>query len=125
MRLGQGIFRIFRPPITVSCRDNLLSGLNKRTIWGAVKTPLGLGLVVPRGELIEAMLLPNLHLSPSFGLLLNRRLIEAPIASIDYVITHELCHIAEPQHGSTFFRILNQVLPDWQTRKESLEQVMA
>jgi predicted metal-dependent hydrolase len=64
-------------------------------------------------------------MSPSCGLLLNRRLIEAPIDSIDYVITHELCHIAEPQHNSTFFQLLNQVLPDWQRRKEKLERIMA
>ena len=32
---------------------------------------------------------------PSSRLLLNQRLIEAPIDAIDYVITHELCHIAD------------------------------
>lgn len=64
-------------------------------------------------------------MSPSSGLLLNRRLIQAPLDAIDYVITHELCHIAEPQHNSTFFQLLSRILPDWQRRKERLERVMA
>ncbi|MGR1581328.1 M48 metallopeptidase family protein [Thalassobius sp. S69A] len=41
-------------------------------------------------------------MSPSGRLLLNRRLVQAPVDSIDYVITHELCHIAEPHHGPDF-----------------------
>ncbi|MEO5375310.1 MAG: M48 family metallopeptidase [Alphaproteobacteria bacterium] len=64
-------------------------------------------------------------MSPAGRLLLNRRLIEAPIDSIDYVITHELCHMAEPHHGPAFFELLNRILPDWQKRKERLELRMA
>ena len=37
-------------------------------------------------------------MSPSARLLLNRRLIQAPIDAVDYVITHELCHIWQGQH---------------------------
>jgi predicted metal-dependent hydrolase len=64
-------------------------------------------------------------MSPSGGLVLNRRLIEAPVDAIDYVITHELCHIAEPHHSSAFYQLLDRILPDWQRRKERLERVMA
>lgn len=64
-------------------------------------------------------------MSPSGGLLLNLRLIEAPVDAIDYVITHELCHIAKPHHGAAFFRLLDRILPDWRRRKERLERVMA
>ena len=35
---------------------------------------------------------------PAGRLFLNRRLIEAPVEAIDYVITHELCHMAELHH---------------------------
>ncbi|WP_422384572.1 M48 family metallopeptidase [Roseibium album] len=55
----------------------------------------------------------------------NRRLIEAPVHAIDYVITHELCHISEPHHGSAFYSLLDQVLPDWEKRKSRLERFMA
>lgn len=64
-------------------------------------------------------------MSPSHRLLLNWRLIQAPIDTIDYVITHELCHIAEPHHGPAFFDLLDRVMPDWDLRKERLETVMA
>ena len=44
---------------------------------------------------------------------------------VDYVITHELCHIAEPNHGAAFYELLDRVLPDWQHRKQRLERIMA
>lgn len=63
-------------------------------------------------------------MSPAVRLLLNRRLIEAPIDD-DYVITHELCHTAEPHHGTAFYELLDRVLPDWERRKQRLERIMA
>lgn len=64
-------------------------------------------------------------MSPAQRLLLNRRLIEAPRESIDYVITHELCHIAEPNHGPRFYCLLTRVLSDWPKRKARLELIMS
>lgn len=64
-------------------------------------------------------------MSPSHRLLLNHRLIEAPVDAIDYVITHELCHIAEPHHGAKFFALMDRVMPDWPKRKGRLERLMA
>ena len=64
-------------------------------------------------------------LSPSRRLLLNRRLIEAPVDTIDFVIVHELCHMAEPHHGAAFYRLLDRVMPDWAGRKGRLEEWMA
>lgn len=79
----------------------------------------------PKGLIIR-------HLQKRWGsmlsagrLLLNRRLIEAPIDSIDYVMTHELCHMSEPHHGPAFFELLDRVLPDWPKRKERLERSMS
>ena len=56
---------------------------------------------------------------------LNVELIKAPLACIEYVITHELCHQKEHNHGKEFFKLLNKVMPDWQKRKERLERVMS
>lgn len=64
-------------------------------------------------------------MSPASRLMLNTRLIEAPIDAIDYVITHELCHIAEPHHGPKFIVLLEQVMPDWRRRKDKLERAMS
>ena len=64
-------------------------------------------------------------MSKASRLLLNARLIEAPTDAIDYVITHELCHIAEAHHGPTFIALLDQVLPDWRRRKTRLEMAMS
>ncbi len=46
-------------------------------------------------------------------LLLNRRLVQAPIDTIDYVITHELCHIIEPSHSPKYYKILGRAMHDW------------
>ncbi|MFM1960509.1 MAG: hypothetical protein RL588_2026 [Pseudomonadota bacterium] len=64
-------------------------------------------------------------MSPRKRLLLNVRLVQAPIDAIDYVITHELCHMAEPHHGPRFLELLQRVLPDWESRKLKLERSMS
>jgi len=64
-------------------------------------------------------------MSPAGRLLLNRRLVQAPIDAIDYVITHELCHVEEPHHGAAFFELLDKRMPGWAGRKQRLERAMA
>jgi predicted metal-dependent hydrolase len=63
-------------------------------------------------------------LSPSKTLLLNRDLIRAPIECIDYVLIHELCHMEHPDHGKGFYRLMENLLPDWELRKHRLEILM-
>ncbi|MDE2980451.1 MAG: SprT family zinc-dependent metalloprotease [Gemmatimonadota bacterium] len=79
----------------------------------------------PAGLIVRRMDKRWGSLSPSGRLLLNRRLIEAPVDTIDYVVAHELCHMAEPHHGPEFYRLLDLVMPDWAGRKERLEKRMA
>lgn len=57
-------------------------------------------------------------------ILLNRRLVEADDRLIDYVITHELCHLRHGDHGSEFLEALTDVMPDWRQRKARLERFM-
>ncbi|MBL4918999.1 M48 family metallopeptidase [Szabonella alba] len=78
----------------------------------------------PRGLIVRQIKQRWGSMSPAGRLLLSRRLIEAPVDTIDYVITHELCHIAEPNHGAAFYELLDRVLPDWQHRKQRLERIM-
>lgn len=79
----------------------------------------------PKGLIVRKIKQRWGSMSASGRLLLNLRLIEAPTDAIDYVVTHELCHLSEPNHGPKFFGLLTQVMPDWPTRKERLERFMA
>lgn len=81
--------------------------------------------VRPNGLIIRPLQQRWGSMSLSRRMLLNQKLIQAPVQSIDYVITHELCHIAQPHHGRAFFKLLNRVLPDWQRRKMRLEDLMS
>lgn len=51
---------------------------------------------------------------------LNTKLVHAPKRYIDYVVTHELCHLKEPNHSDGFYRLLTLVIPDWRERREKL-----
>lgn len=52
---------------------------------------------------------------------LNPELIRAPSVCVDYVIAHEICHLKHPNHGTAFFRLLDQLVPDWRKVKARLE----
>jgi predicted metal-dependent hydrolase len=43
---------------------------------------------------------------------LNLNLIKAPLSCLDYVITHELCHIKVPNHGPRFWKLVGRYVPD-------------
>ncbi len=59
--------------------------------------------------------------SPNGRITLNPHLVKAPRDCIDYVILHELCHIAEHNHSERFYRLLSQVMPNWEKTKERLD----
>jgi len=54
-------------------------------------------------------------------LTLNTDLIRAHRECIDYVITHELCHLQCKDHSSKFYKFLEKIMPDWEKRKHKLE----
>lgn len=60
-------------------------------------------------------------LSKKGNLTLNTDLIRAPKDCIDYVVTHELCHLKYHDHSQAFFQLLDRVMPDWEKRKHKLE----
>ena len=51
---------------------------------------------------------------------LNLRLMQVGKPYIDYVITHELCHLIEHNHGKRFYALLDRVMPDWRERRRQL-----
>ncbi len=52
---------------------------------------------------------------------LNIDLIRAPKECIDYVVTHELCHLKYPDHSPEFYKLLESVSPGWEKIKHKLE----
>ena len=59
--------------------------------------------------------------SPAGRLTLNPHLVKAPRECIDYVILHELCHIAEHNHSKKFYRLMQRVMPTWERVKHRLD----
>ena len=59
--------------------------------------------------------------SPNGRLTLNPHLVKAPTACIDYVVLHELCHLAEHNHSDNFYRLMSQVMPGWEVVKARLD----
>ncbi len=51
---------------------------------------------------------------------LARQLSAAPLAYVDYVILHELCHLRHMNHGPRFHALLEELLPDAAIRAREL-----
>jgi len=52
---------------------------------------------------------------------MNPHLVKASVECINYVLLHELCHIAEHNHSERFYRLMSQVMPRWEDVKERLD----
>jgi len=63
--------------------------------------------------------------TPKGKIILNPELIKAPKPCIEYVITHELCHLIERNHTKAFFEIQSKEMPDWKKWKDKLESLLA
>jgi predicted metal-dependent hydrolase len=61
--------------------------------------------------------------SPKGALSLNLHLIKAPKACIDYVISHELCHLKHHDHSKQFYSLLSRKDPKWRLTKERLDSL--
>lgn len=53
-------------------------------------------------------------------LILNWRIIMAPISAIDYVVIHELCHLKEPKHSTQFWQLIESIMPTYKKWKDWL-----
>lgn len=63
-------------------------------------------------------------LSRAATMTLNVNLVRAPRPCIEYVVIHELCHTRHRDHDARFFKLLRQVMPDWEERKRRLEAAL-
>lgn len=59
--------------------------------------------------------------SPAGSIVLNPHLVKAPRDCVDYVITHELCHLREHNHSPRYYRLLREIMPGWESTKARLD----
>ena len=50
----------------------------------------------------------------------NLQLVKLPLACLDYVVLHELLHLAERSHGKRFYALLSSYMPGWKSVKAEL-----
>ena len=53
---------------------------------------------------------------------LNSELAKKPLPCVEYVVVHEMAHLAEPSHNERFREILDRVMPNWRLRAEELNR---
>lgn len=53
---------------------------------------------------------------------LNLELAKKDPACLEYVVVHELAHLRERGHGEGFTALLDSLLPDWRTRRDTLNR---
>ena len=58
-------------------------------------------------------------------IILNPELIKAPKGSIEYVVTHELCHLIHHDHTQKFFDLQAKEMKDWERWKLKLESSLS
>lgn len=51
---------------------------------------------------------------------LNYRLVFLPLATQEYLIAHELCHVREFNHSRAFWRLVAGVIPDYRECRKAL-----
>jgi predicted metal-dependent hydrolase len=53
---------------------------------------------------------------------LNTHLVKAPPECLDYVIAHELCHLAQMNHGARFYALQASIYPGWAAVRAHLRE---
>ncbi len=58
-------------------------------------------------------------------IIINPEIIKAPTKCIEYVITHEMCHLVQFSHDKKFYTLLSEKMPNWEKWKNRLEQTLS
>lgn len=57
-------------------------------------------------------------------LLFNLQLVKKPYECIDFVVTHEFCHLFDRTHGKVFVSKMDELLPHWRELKAQLNNLI-
>lgn len=60
------------------------------------------------------------HCSHNGNLVISVRLMFAPARTIDYVLIHELAHLIHHDHSRNFWKVVEQVMPDYRNHEKVL-----
>ena len=55
----------------------------------------------------------------------NYRIVALPRRLAEYVVAHELCHLAEFNHSPNFWSLVAETIPDHQIRRKELARIAA
>ncbi len=92
LELAKGKLEYFNQ--TYGLKWNRVAIKNSRTRWGSCS---GKG---------------NLNFSYKIALL--------PVELADYIVVHELCHLAQMDHSPKFWRLVAQTIPDYAARRKAI-----
>jgi hypothetical protein len=53
---------------------------------------------------------------------INFQLIMAPPRQLEYVVVHELCHVKEKNHSTRFWKLVRELMPDYEEHRNSLKK---
>lgn len=81
--------------------------------------------IYPNDIRIRKMLTRWWSCSRKWNITLNSELVKASRWCIEYVLTHECCHLVEFWHTKKFYELQTTVMPDWQKWKNKLERLLA
>src|SRR5262249_54022838 len=54
---------------------------------------------------------------------LNTDLAKKPLASLEYIVVHEMMHLLEPTHNARFVALMDRFLPQWRFSRSQLNQL--
>lgn len=103
-----------------AARDILVRALQQRALAlfqeRARRYAQRLGCALPRLALSNAQTRWG-SCSHKTGLRFNWRLIHLPLHLVDYVVAHELAHLAEMNHSARFWRQVERLYPDYRNAR--------
>ncbi len=121
-RLTVFLFDPYDPEMRAAAIETFEIAETRKLVTALVERyfPLFAARGVPYPKAIRVKVMKTRHGSCSAAkgyLNFSSKLCEYPIAFIEYVVVHELCHFLEANHSDRFWREVARVLPDWETRE--------